>query len=631
MYKNTQAKFVFRPLVTETLPYEVPVIFSNDKFYNALSTAGYSEDLSKALSKLYQPLRSHSKPYSYSVKKDSTRTTQLSIMHPLWQIEVCNFYAAHEGSILSHCAKSKFSLRRPVALATVYAEGPLEEKGTTPKSGIADDSVGENSPDTAHFTSYFAYSKYTLLSKFYESSEFIRLEKRFRFMRSLDVSKCFYHIYTHSVSWAVKSKEFAKENINSYSFEGRFDKLMQISNYNETNGILVGPELSRIFAEIIFQKIDYDIQARLSGKNLIEGRDYSIRRYVDDFSVFSNSIENLDLIQRVVAVELGEMKLYLNERKIATFERPFVTPLTLARTELSSILASLDDLLSEDKRTRHTILRNSLRDARSCVVQHKIEFANVSGWLLSTLTRLIQKANARYLAAPSSVAADVWVQSTCVVLEFAFHLCALDLRVRSTYNICQLINAMRKVKAHIPDDHFEEVEHRLSEELIELISGFDSRNEGDDSVELFNILICGAHFIGSTFAKNSVVRAVMRRVALSGMTYFKFVTLTFCYLTDRDYFSGDVIELNDWALGRLADGVDFKKDAEKFLLLSDFLGSPLVENKVKRKVFDKLFGGSIGTATMDQLASIVGFSEWRMLSVDHLLRRKELRPVYAMA
>nr|WP_175810648.1 antiviral reverse transcriptase Drt3b [Burkholderia cepacia] len=557
--------------------------------------------------------------------------TQLSIMHPLWQIEVCNFYATHEGSLLSYCAKSKFSLRRPVALAAMYVEEALEKSGGTPKSGIADDSVNESSQVTAHFTSYFAYSKYTLLSKFYESSEFIRLEKRFRFMRSLDVSKCFYHIYTHSVSWAVKSKEFAKANINAYSFEGRFDKLMQMSNYNETNGILVGPELSRIFAEIIFQKIDYEIQADLFGRGLVEGRDYSIRRYVDDFSIFSNSVDNLDLIQRVVAGELGEMKLYLNEKKIATFERPFVTPLTLARTELSAILASLDDLLSDDKRTRHAILRNSLRDARSCVVQHKIEFASVSGWLLSTLTRLILKANAKFREQKSLAAADVWVQSINVILEFAFHLCALDLRVRSTYNICQLISAIHKVKSHVPDDHFEEVQHRLSEELIDLISGFDARDEDGDSVELFNLLICGAHFIGSTFTKNCAVKEVMGRVALGEITYFKFATLTFCYLSDRNFFCNDAMILNGRVIAKLLDGADYKKDTERFLLLTDFLSSPLVENKVKRGVFDKLFGGSISAVTMDELASVVGFSEWNMLSVDHLLRRKELRPVYAMA
>ncbi|MGY6152637.1 antiviral reverse transcriptase Drt3b [Paraburkholderia graminis] len=628
MHKNKRAAFLFRPLVTETLPYEVPVIFTNDKFYAALSRTNYAADLGKAISKLYQPLRHHSKPYSYSVKKDSTRTTQLSIIHPLWQIEVCNFYASHEGSLLSYCAKSEFSLRRPVALATAYAEASLDAKGNTPKSGVADDSPAGAVPETAHFTSYFAYSKYTLLSKFYESSEFIGLEKRFRFMRSLDVSKCFYHIYTHSISWAVKGKEFAKEHVNAYSFEGRFDKLMQVSNYNETNGIVVGPELSRIFAEIILQKIDATVQRRLLARSLVEGRDYSIRRYVDDFSVFSNSIENLDVVQRIISDELGAMKLYLNEKKIETFERPFVTPLTLARTELGGTLASLDDLLSDEKRTRYTVLRNALRDARSSVVKHKIEFANVSGWLLSTLNRLVLKANAKQQA---SAAADGWTQSVSVIVEFAFHLCALDLRVRTTYNICQLINAIQKARPYVPDENFAMIEHRLNDELIEVVSGFTSYEENDDSVELFNVLICGAQFLKSEFTKNGVIKAALLRIQSGRLSYFKFITLTFCFLTDKVFFADDIKKLNEAAIDRLLSGIDYKREAEQFLLLSDFLSSPLAENKSKRDVFGRLLGGTISAAAMDDLASIVGFSEWQSLSVDHLLRRKELRPVYAMA
>ena len=46
-----------------------------------------------------------------------------------------------------------------------------------------------------------------------------------------DVSKCFYNIYTHSVTWAVKDKESAKRNSGESSFENRFDKVMQLANY----------------------------------------------------------------------------------------------------------------------------------------------------------------------------------------------------------------------------------------------------------------------------------------------------------------------------------------------------------------------------------------------------------------
>lgn len=43
------------------------------------------------------------------------------------------------------------------------------------------------------------------------------------------------------------------------SFGSKFDSLMQRMNYNETNGILIGPEVSRIFSEIILQAVDAEV------------------------------------------------------------------------------------------------------------------------------------------------------------------------------------------------------------------------------------------------------------------------------------------------------------------------------------------------------------------------------------
>ena len=38
---------------------------------------------------------------------------------------------------------------------------------------------------------------------------------------------------------------------------------MQEMNYNETNGIVIGPEFSRIFAEVILQQIDTSVEREL--------------------------------------------------------------------------------------------------------------------------------------------------------------------------------------------------------------------------------------------------------------------------------------------------------------------------------------------------------------------------------
>ena len=67
---------------------------------------------------------------------------------------------------------------------------------------------------------------------------------------------------------------------------------MQQMNYNETNGIIIYPEFSRIFAELILQRIDKNVEKELYNKGYRYKEDYDIYRYVDDFSSFIMTIES---------------------------------------------------------------------------------------------------------------------------------------------------------------------------------------------------------------------------------------------------------------------------------------------------------------------------------------------------
>ena len=140
------------------------------------------------------------------------------------------------------------------------------------------------------------------------------------------MSKCFHNIYTHSISWAIKNKFIAKRDRGvKNSFDKDFDNLMQRSNYSETNGILIGPELSRIFAEIIFQDIDLRIISQLSEKGCKVGSDYDFRRYVDDYFLYFNDNNIKDKVIEVINAELFHYKMHLNEAKPIVTARPFIT------------------------------------------------------------------------------------------------------------------------------------------------------------------------------------------------------------------------------------------------------------------------------------------------------------------
>lgn len=78
-----------------------------------------------------------------------------------------------------------------------------------------------------------------------------------------DITRFYPSIYTHSIPWAAYGKERVKSSLSSYkgSVADRFDALVRACNRNQTVGIPIGPETSRILAEVISSRIDSEFQA----------------------------------------------------------------------------------------------------------------------------------------------------------------------------------------------------------------------------------------------------------------------------------------------------------------------------------------------------------------------------------
>jgi Reverse transcriptase (RNA-dependent DNA polymerase) len=644
MFNQKRAKLLWRSLLTETLPYEVPVIFSNDRYYAWLVSDVVDQGVKKELDKILRLQSSGSSPYFYKIGKDRTGYTDLGVIHPLSQLSIAEFYEHYAQSILDFCRKSEFSLRRPTLVTTAFSENEIESEAS-PKLGIPHITPMEGDIDVSRITSYFAYAKFNLLHRFYDSAEFLGLEKRFSRLRTLDVTKCFFNVYTHTITWAVKERSFAKLFRTAYSFESRFDQLMQRSNSNETNGIVVGPEVSRIFAEIIFQEIDKRILNRLRNAR-VHGVDYAIRRYVDDYLVFASSENDLDEIEHAIREELGHYKLFVNEKKIATSSRPFVTNISLARREIAVTLADLRPIMqrlseSESDRERRNISRafsDRVRDIRLIVAKFQIGFHTVSGWLLGTLKPVLKEVIRRAKKAP--IASDEIEGITRIaasILEVIFYVCALDLRVRTSYSLCQIISIVSGLNTAGREEHYDSLMHIVSEELRSLIEGLImKRSRGADeheSIELYNLLICGAHYLGADFAISTVCRRAFEAITSgASVRYFGYITAKFCALKEPSSYSTGLTALNVRVLQTIVTSADrVKDDSELFMLLCDFLSAPDVSLPDKRAALCSVVGGNPSNATLEKLTDYLGFADWLGMRLEHTLLRKELRPAYAWA
>lgn len=142
----------------------------------------------------------------------------------------------------------------------------------------------------------------------------IMLGLKYRYMAKTDISNCYSSVYTHSISWALYTKEEAKkkENRNDKKLLGNvIDELLRKMNYNQTNGIPQGSVLTDFIAEIILGYADELLSEKLSDFDV----DYQIIRYRDDYRIFANSEIELNEILKALTEVLFELNFKLNVTK----------------------------------------------------------------------------------------------------------------------------------------------------------------------------------------------------------------------------------------------------------------------------------------------------------------------------
>lgn len=132
-----------------------------------------------------------------------------------------------------------------------------------------------------------------------------------------DISRFFYTVYTHSIPWAILGKEKAKDYLAHNKkalydhWSSDFDTALQACQSRETFGIPVGPDTSRIVAELLMAGVESDpaLSATIAGRPMA--------RLLDDFII---GFEDEGSARRALAClrqTLWKFNLQLNEEKTA--------------------------------------------------------------------------------------------------------------------------------------------------------------------------------------------------------------------------------------------------------------------------------------------------------------------------
>jgi len=650
---------LWRTVLTDTSPFEVPMIVSNDGFYKNLSQhKTKSEKYQKFVGALVLDDASYTIPYRYSIVKDIDSIRTLSLVHPLGQVQLAEFYRKYDQLICEYASRSPFSIRRPTKIGTTYFyPSPVSDRNKYRAASVDTEEIDSLVRNPA---SYFSYAGFDRLYHFFLSDDHIRLEKKYRFQLSLDIAKCFDSIYTHSIAWAVKSKALAKENTRAVSFGNRFDQAMQNLNYKETSGICIGPEASRIFAEIILAEVDQNVSAILHKRSIKDKEDFECRRYVDNYYIFANSEETLKIVQHEVALALRQYNLHLNDAKSELLRRPFYTSKSLVIDRVDTSIQNLWDGTLEVKHfsgkrfelPRRIFKYRSLfgrftRDVKAACYSSGMGYDAVANYVIGAVRRKIVDLADNYDEASKqnddSFQPLHYRQLFILLLDIGYYFFTLHPTVASSLRLSlAIVRVGQHLREHDNEGYDIAKEATLRwTSILARSPSFSNLYEkrGIIPVEFLNILVSLQEYSGD----GSLEADLLERANLKDgdCDYFHLVVRLFIF-RNQPQFAGRRQAIFEAARKRILSAQQFYRESELVHLLLDVLACPHVEvsarSQLLREVWPKLkeHKSSIGDITKAASVELVQeiqqqhwFVRWENIDLLNMIEKKELSAVYA--
>lgn len=685
-----------RVILSDVLPYEIPITFSNRGFYdfllqNKVQCVGNSikwQDDDKALENIIRILfgidsktnfetkeEQHlnkkikflyfrgcsfvSIPFSYKISHKEKEFRELAICHPCNQLQLVDLYQEFKESILYYCSISPFSIRRPAKIAKfIYHKDKTHYRKLSGEIAT----IEEFNKEYENLKSFFSYKDYSNVYKFYESHKFHRCEQKYDALIKLDISKCFDSVYTHSLAWALIGKEVTKENIkkSKKTFAGKFDCLMQNLNYQETNGIIVGPEFSRIFAELILQHIDKELLIRLRDKELYNKTDYEIFRYVDDYFIFYNNDSTKDLIQQELQILLREFKLSLNSAKEERFKNPIITEISIAKLKIADLLGiSLayhfedikkdatdlsqdeenpdeEDKKEERKKENFNINSNKLITRfKTIIKESKAGYKDLQNYSLAILERKSSKITRdfRKLNQNEKKNGEQAVRAILNLLDFSFFIYSVSPGVNTTIRFCRIIKTYSNFlkESGVNNDLRHLVFRNIYDKILLILK--KNKSTAHTQVETLYLLVTLSELGKHYWLEEDILCSYFRISKKRGekppsLNYFSLTVILFYIRREKRYnWLRNFIEKE--LRRKFNQEITFlRKDTELTLLLFDMLACPHIELRTKKALLRRY--GIRSTKIQKNIIEKrdYWFTRWTDFNLAKELDAKKSREVY---
>jgi len=266
-------------------PEELPPPFTTRDF------AKYRSSIGKSWGAI--PDYPKSTPEIYNVPRAKSRRRDLSIVNPVAQYYLSKLISDEWGVISNHLKNGGFGSEIPTIRSDTQRSVPT--------------------PD------------FSLIAR--RKAE---IASRYNYALASDISRFYSTLYTHAIAWALETKSWCKINLNKppyyASLGARIDQAVRKCNDNQTLGIPVGPDTSRIVSEIVVVCVDRLISAALG-----EMKNRVIRN-VDDWFIGFDTLGRAEDAAAIIASACREYQLEAHPDKTEAKEMPWFDELSWPRT-----------------------------------------------------------------------------------------------------------------------------------------------------------------------------------------------------------------------------------------------------------------------------------------------------------
>ena len=394
-------------ILTDLLPVEITELFTLKPFYDfVLENRKIVDD---SLEKMKMCVSENNSvpfvsgwataPLKFNILKGNDSLREISLMQPLSMLNIYLFLELYQKELLILLKENSiFSLRYHKKSTDLYYKKSSKKTAEYYSSSSKRIEKGALQQTGA----YFKIHKFNSVSSFTGSKLWQQLNLKYKYFAKIDYKSCFDSIYTHAYKWIIEKNVVESKEVKNSNLYVVVDRILQNINARSSNGVIVGPEFSRMIVEVLLQHIDVETSIELMGSNMVRNKNYNVYRYVDDIYIFANSSDDVDKIISVISAVSHKYLIHLNELKFMKSETPFTLNSWLSKTreladKISILFYNHDELKNKQQEEKYLVRDGHLpidkikSDFNNLICDFPNEKRTIVSFALSTLLNNISK------------------------------------------------------------------------------------------------------------------------------------------------------------------------------------------------------------------------------------------------